>query len=190
MSVPDDFPLRRTFFRPHPRFESIPERNLGKHERRAVNHFDIIESDNGGGWVRITPKVWVPNAGYILGNAPLSHVGLCWTDRYGVHKLDNKLLGLSADGKRVIRRCPKATKPLYDTLATHCSRTPTISAKRKVENMADENSKKRKLTSLANRQGSFPRSGVTRQPEDRSKKSQAENKDKPPSPRVQVKTIV
>uniref|UniRef100_A0A803MQB9 Uncharacterized protein n=1 Tax=Chenopodium quinoa TaxID=63459 RepID=A0A803MQB9_CHEQI len=128
MSVPDDFPLGRTFFRPHPRFESIPERNLGKHERRA--------------------------------------------------------------GKRVIRRCPKATKPLYDTLATHCSRAPTVGAKRKAENMADENAKKRKLTSLANRRGSFPRSGVTWQPEDRSKKSQAENKDKPPSPRVQVKTIV
>uniref|UniRef100_A0A803MY36 Uncharacterized protein n=1 Tax=Chenopodium quinoa TaxID=63459 RepID=A0A803MY36_CHEQI len=151
MSVPDDFPLRRTFFRPHPKFESIPERNLGKHKRRAVNHFDIIESDNGDGRVRITPKVWVPNAGYILGNAPLSHVGLCWTDQYGVDKLDNKLLGLSADGKRVIRRCPKATKPLYDTLTTHCSRTPTVSAKRKAESMVDENAKKRKTTSLANR---------------------------------------
>uniref|UniRef100_A0A803M9Z7 Uncharacterized protein n=1 Tax=Chenopodium quinoa TaxID=63459 RepID=A0A803M9Z7_CHEQI len=190
MSVPDDFPLRRTFFRPHPRFESIPERNLGKHERRVVNHFDIIESDNGDGRVRITPKVWVPNAGYILGNAPLSHVGLCWTDQYGVDKLDNKLLGLSSDGKRVIRRCPKATKPLYDTLATHCSRTPSVSAKRKAESMADENAKKRKITSLANRRGTFPRSGITRKPEDRNKKNQAENKDKPPSPKVQVKTVV
>uniref|UniRef100_A0A803M7B3 Transposase (putative) gypsy type domain-containing protein n=1 Tax=Chenopodium quinoa TaxID=63459 RepID=A0A803M7B3_CHEQI len=182
MSVPDDFPLRRTFFRPHPKFESIPERNLGKHERRAVNHFAIIESDNGDGRVRITPKVWVPNAGYILANAPLSHVG--------VDKLDNKLLGLSADSKRVIRRCPKATKPLYDTLTTHYSRTPTVSAKRKAESMADENAKKRKTTSLANRWGTFPRSGITRQPEDRNKKNQAENKKKPPSPRVQVKTVV
>uniref|UniRef100_A0A803M771 Uncharacterized protein n=1 Tax=Chenopodium quinoa TaxID=63459 RepID=A0A803M771_CHEQI len=183
-------PDGRTFFWPHPRFESIPERNLGKHKRRAVNHFDIIESDNGDGRVRITPKVWVPNAGYILGNASLSHVGLCWTNRYGVDKLDNKLLGLSVDGKRVIKRCPKATKPLYDTLATHCSRAPIVSAKRKAENMADENAKKRKLTSFANRRGGFPRFGVTRQPEDRSKKSQAENKDKPPSPMVQVKTVV
>uniref|UniRef100_A0A803KVE1 Uncharacterized protein n=1 Tax=Chenopodium quinoa TaxID=63459 RepID=A0A803KVE1_CHEQI len=157
---------QRTFFKPHQRFESIPERNLGKHERRAVNHFDIIESDNGDGQIRITPKVWVPNAGYILGNAPLSHVGLCWTDRYGyivplgVDKLDNKLLGLSAEGKKVIKHCPKATKPLYDTLVTHCSRAPTVTAKRRAENMADDNAKKRKMASIANRRGGAVRTVV------------------------------
>uniref|UniRef100_A0A803LA17 Transposase (putative) gypsy type domain-containing protein n=1 Tax=Chenopodium quinoa TaxID=63459 RepID=A0A803LA17_CHEQI len=56
MSVPEDFPLRRTFFQPHPRFDSIPERDLGKHEERAVNHFDVSEFDEGDGKVRIVPK--------------------------------------------------------------------------------------------------------------------------------------
>ena len=68
--------------------------------------------------------------------------------------MDNKLLGLSADGKRVLRRCPKATAS-YDTLASICGRAPAVSAKRRAELMADDNAKKRKLTSLANRRGDF-----------------------------------
>uniref|UniRef100_A0A803KUN1 Uncharacterized protein n=1 Tax=Chenopodium quinoa TaxID=63459 RepID=A0A803KUN1_CHEQI len=82
LSVPDDIPIRRTFYRLHPRFDTIPERELGRHELRAVSHFDIIESEDDKGRSRLAPKVWVPNVGYILGDAPLSHIVLCWTDCY------------------------------------------------------------------------------------------------------------
>uniref|UniRef100_A0A803MGV9 Transposase (putative) gypsy type domain-containing protein n=1 Tax=Chenopodium quinoa TaxID=63459 RepID=A0A803MGV9_CHEQI len=191
MFVPDDFPLRRTFFRPHPRFDTIPERDHGKHEHRAISHFDILEYDNGEGKIRLTPKVWVPNVSYILGNAPLSHVGLCWTDLHGIGKLDNKQLGLSADGNRVIRRCPKASKPSYDTLATYCSRASTVSAKRKAEEMADDSAKRRKLSSLANRRGGGVRVNSPRRSDGAATKAnQAKDKELPPSPKIRDKTVV
>uniref|UniRef100_A0A803N8W8 Uncharacterized protein n=1 Tax=Chenopodium quinoa TaxID=63459 RepID=A0A803N8W8_CHEQI len=85
-----------TFYRPHPQFDTIAERELGRHELSAISHIDIVESEDDEGRSRLTPKVWVPNVGYILGNDPLSHVG--------VDKLDNKKLGMPADGKRVITR--------------------------------------------------------------------------------------
>ncbi|XP_021747249.1 uncharacterized protein LOC110713096 [Chenopodium quinoa] len=74
LSVPDDFPIRRTFYRPHPRFDTISKRELDQHELRVVSHFDIVESEDDKGRPRLTPKVWMPNVGYILDNAPLSHV--------------------------------------------------------------------------------------------------------------------
>uniref|UniRef100_A0A803N0K9 Uncharacterized protein n=1 Tax=Chenopodium quinoa TaxID=63459 RepID=A0A803N0K9_CHEQI len=151
LSVPADFPIRRTFYRPHPRFNTIPERELGRHELRAVSHFDIVESEDDEGRSLLAPKVWVPNVGYILGNDPLSHVGLCWTDCYGVDKLDNKKLRLSADRKRVIRRCRRAPNSSYDTLASYCIRASPVNPKRKSENMDDDQSKKRKLSTLRNR---------------------------------------
>uniref|UniRef100_A0A803MP80 Uncharacterized protein n=1 Tax=Chenopodium quinoa TaxID=63459 RepID=A0A803MP80_CHEQI len=196
MSVPEDFPLRRTFFQPHPRFDSILERDLGKHEERAVNHFDVSEFDEGDGKVRIVPKVWVPNVSYILGNAPLSRVDLCWTDHYGIDKLDNRQLGLSSDGKRVLRRFPKASSP-FDTLATVCGCAPAISSKRRAEIMADDNAKKRKTTFLANRRGGAVVISSPRQSEGRGgkKKDQSESEKTPPttktrSPEAIVKKVI
>uniref|UniRef100_A0A803N992 Uncharacterized protein n=1 Tax=Chenopodium quinoa TaxID=63459 RepID=A0A803N992_CHEQI len=134
-----------TFYRPHPRFDTIPERELDRHELRAVIHFDIVESEDDEGRSRLAPKVWVPNVGYILGNAHLSHIG--------VDKSDNKQLGLSADGKRVIRTCTRSLSSSYDTLASYCSRSSPVNPKRKAETIADHQSKKRKLTTLRNYQG-------------------------------------
>uniref|UniRef100_A0A803NB47 Uncharacterized protein n=1 Tax=Chenopodium quinoa TaxID=63459 RepID=A0A803NB47_CHEQI len=142
------FPLHPTFYWPHPRFDTIPERELGRHELRTVNYFDIVESQDDEGRSRLALKVWVPNVGYIFSNAPLSHVGLCSTDCY-----DNKQLGLSADGKRVIRRYPRAPSSRYDTLASYCSRASPVNPKRKAKKMADNQSKKRKLSTLRNRRG-------------------------------------
>uniref|UniRef100_A0A803MS81 Uncharacterized protein n=1 Tax=Chenopodium quinoa TaxID=63459 RepID=A0A803MS81_CHEQI len=175
LSVPDDYPIRRTFYRPHPRFDTIPERELGRHELRAVNYFDIVESKDDEGRSRLAPKVWVPNAGYILGNAPLSHVGLCCTDCYGVDKLDNKQLGLSADGKRVIRRCPRAPSSSYDMLASYCSRASPVNPKRKAKKMADDQSKKRKLSTLRNRRGGNVGVVNTRLSDIQSEKKSREN---------------
>ena len=91
----------------------------------------------------------------------------------GVDKLDNRFLGLSADGTRVIKRCPKACDP-YDTLASICGRAPAISAKRRAEIMADDNAKKRKLTPLANRRGGIVISSP-RQPEGRAEKKREQS---------------
>uniref|UniRef100_A0A803LHW2 Uncharacterized protein n=1 Tax=Chenopodium quinoa TaxID=63459 RepID=A0A803LHW2_CHEQI len=183
MFVPDDFPLRMTFFQPHPRFDSLPERDLGKHERRAVNHFDILEYDNGDGKIRLTPKVWVSNVSYIPGNAPLSRVG--------IDKLDNKHLGLSADKSKVIKHFPRASKPSYDTLASYCSCAPAVSAKRRAEKMDDYSAKRRRLTSFANRRGGGAGANSRRQPDGRAaKKNQAEDQELPPSPKVQDKIVV
>uniref|UniRef100_A0A803MZ03 Transposase (putative) gypsy type domain-containing protein n=1 Tax=Chenopodium quinoa TaxID=63459 RepID=A0A803MZ03_CHEQI len=170
LSVPDDYPIRRTFYRPHPRFDTIPERELGRHELRAVNYFDIIESQDDEGRPRLAPKVWVPNVGYILGNAPLSHVG--------VDKLDNKQLGLSADGKKVIRRCPRAPNPSYDTLASYCSRASPVNPKRKAEKMADDQSKKRKLSTLRNRRGGNVAAANTRVFDTQAEKKSRANDNK------------
>uniref|UniRef100_A0A803N291 Uncharacterized protein n=1 Tax=Chenopodium quinoa TaxID=63459 RepID=A0A803N291_CHEQI len=155
MRVPDDFPIRRTFYRPHSRFDTIVDRGLGVQERKAFDYFDIEEIDLGDDRVQIVPRVWVPNVKHILGNAPLSHVSLCATDSYGVEKLDKKILGLSADGKNVLRCCPKSPKPRYDTLTTYGSRSSARNPKRKAEEMADDSAKKnpKRLTSLANRRG-------------------------------------
>uniref|UniRef100_A0A803LA06 Uncharacterized protein n=1 Tax=Chenopodium quinoa TaxID=63459 RepID=A0A803LA06_CHEQI len=186
LSVPDDYPIRITFYWPHPRFDTIPERELGRHELRTVNYFDIVESQDDEGRSRLAPKVWVPNVGYILGNAPLSHVGLCWTDCY-----DNKQLGLSADGKRIIRRCPRAPSSSCDTLASYCSRASPVNPKRKAERMADDQSKKRKLSTLRNRRGGNVGAVNTRVPDIQvEKKSRADdNQTKCPSPSSKPATI-
>uniref|UniRef100_A0A803MN41 Uncharacterized protein n=1 Tax=Chenopodium quinoa TaxID=63459 RepID=A0A803MN41_CHEQI len=150
MRVPDDYPLRRTFFNPHSHFDSIADRGLGIQERKAFDYFGIEEIEFDDDSVEIVPKVWVPNVKYILGNSPLSHIG--------IEKLDRKILGLSADGKRVLKHCPPSPKPAYDTLATFCNRSSSRSRnpKRKAERMADDNAKRgtsRHIVSLANRRG-------------------------------------
>uniref|UniRef100_A0A803NEN7 Uncharacterized protein n=1 Tax=Chenopodium quinoa TaxID=63459 RepID=A0A803NEN7_CHEQI len=59
MSVPEDFPIRRTFFRPHPRFGHIAERDLGPQEQKACYYFDAVRA-NVVGKTRVVPKVWLP----------------------------------------------------------------------------------------------------------------------------------
>uniref|UniRef100_A0A803MZ13 Uncharacterized protein n=1 Tax=Chenopodium quinoa TaxID=63459 RepID=A0A803MZ13_CHEQI len=56
MSVPEDFPIRRTFFRPHPRFCHIAERDLGPQEQKACDYFDAVRA-NIGGKTRVVLKV-------------------------------------------------------------------------------------------------------------------------------------
>uniref|UniRef100_A0A803LHK5 Uncharacterized protein n=1 Tax=Chenopodium quinoa TaxID=63459 RepID=A0A803LHK5_CHEQI len=184
MSVPEDFPIQRTSLRPHPRFGHISERDLGPQEQKACDYFDAVRI-NVGGKTRVVPKVWLPNVKYILNNAPLSYIGLCWTDAYGPQNLDKTALGLSPDSKRVISRCPPSSRPALETFNSFCSRAPTRNPKRRAKEMADENVRRnRRLTSLANRRGGSVAAISTRkEDEPASKRSKTDTQQpKAPSP--------
>uniref|UniRef100_A0A803LJD3 Transposase (putative) gypsy type domain-containing protein n=1 Tax=Chenopodium quinoa TaxID=63459 RepID=A0A803LJD3_CHEQI len=86
MSVPDDFTVRRTFYHPHNMFETIRSRALGKLEKKAFKWFNCTYV-SAGKKNKVVPGVWLPHCNYILGNAPLSHVGLCHTDEFGMEGL-------------------------------------------------------------------------------------------------------
>uniref|UniRef100_A0A803L500 Uncharacterized protein n=1 Tax=Chenopodium quinoa TaxID=63459 RepID=A0A803L500_CHEQI len=187
MSVPEDFPIRRTFFRPHPRFGHIAERELGPQEQKACDYFDAVRV-NIDVKTCVVPKVWLPNVKYILNNAPLSYIGLCRTNNYGPHKLDKTALGLSSDGRRVLFHCPPSPRPALETFNSFCSRAPTRNPKRRAEEMADENVRRnQRLTSLANRRGGIVPSISTRKedgPESKRSKTDIEQPKAPLPPKT------
>uniref|UniRef100_A0A803MHT3 Uncharacterized protein n=1 Tax=Chenopodium quinoa TaxID=63459 RepID=A0A803MHT3_CHEQI len=187
MSVPEDFPIRRTFFRPHPHFGHIAERELGPQEQKACDYFDAVRV-NIDGKTRVVPKVWLPNVKYILNNAPLSYISLCRTNNYGPHKLDKTALGLSSDGRRVLFRFPPSPRPALETFTSFCSRAPTRNPKRRAEEMDDENVRRnRRLTSLANRRGGIVPSISTRKedgPESKRSKTDTEQPKAPSPPKT------
>uniref|UniRef100_A0A803LK22 Transposase (putative) gypsy type domain-containing protein n=1 Tax=Chenopodium quinoa TaxID=63459 RepID=A0A803LK22_CHEQI len=120
MSVPEDFTIRRRFHHPHSMFETIRSRALGKMEKKAFKWFNCTYV-SAGKKNKVVPGVWLPHCNYILGNAPLSHVGLCHTDAFGIDKLDFNRLGLHSDG-RVKQQCPDRPKKSYDTLPVFATR--------------------------------------------------------------------
>uniref|UniRef100_A0A803KX17 Uncharacterized protein n=1 Tax=Chenopodium quinoa TaxID=63459 RepID=A0A803KX17_CHEQI len=120
MSVPDDFTVRRTFHHPHSIFATIRSRALGRMEKKSFKWFNCTYV-RAGKKNKAVPGVWLPHCNYILGNAPLSHVGLCHTDAFGIEKLDFSRLGLHPDG-RVKQQCPDRPKKSYDTLPAFATR--------------------------------------------------------------------
>uniref|UniRef100_A0A803LL84 Transposase (putative) gypsy type domain-containing protein n=1 Tax=Chenopodium quinoa TaxID=63459 RepID=A0A803LL84_CHEQI len=129
MSVPDDFTVRRTFHHPHSMFETIRSRKLGPMEKKAFKWFNCTYV-RAGKKNKAVPGVWLPHCNYILGNAPLSHVGLCHTDAFGLDKLDFSRLGLHSD-RRVKHQCPDWPKKSYDTLPSFTTRASTKKRKRR-----------------------------------------------------------
>uniref|UniRef100_A0A803MA35 Uncharacterized protein n=1 Tax=Chenopodium quinoa TaxID=63459 RepID=A0A803MA35_CHEQI len=104
-----------------------------------------------------------------------------------VDKLDKIILGLLADGKRVIKRCPKLPRPSNDTLVTYCSRSVVRNPKRRAEEMADENAKRsgRRIVSLANRSGGRSGAAESRKEDEQPAKSMMSLKKKPANPTIQ-----
>ena len=83
MAVPEDYPLRRTFYQPKPRMEQFDQADLGPREQRAYDRLLVDYVDVGLSKPKTLPAFWLPPAGYILSPAALGAVGLAPTHPLG-----------------------------------------------------------------------------------------------------------
>ncbi|XP_056682631.1 uncharacterized protein [Spinacia oleracea] len=84
LRVPSDFPIWTRFHLPRPHMNHYPIRELGFREKRAHQFVSCLHVDTGLQKSVTVPKYWLPPAKYILGNGPLSAVGLCHTHTLGM----------------------------------------------------------------------------------------------------------
>uniref|UniRef100_A0A803NC80 Uncharacterized protein n=1 Tax=Chenopodium quinoa TaxID=63459 RepID=A0A803NC80_CHEQI len=198
LSVPDDFPIRRTFYRPHPRFDTIAKGELGQHELRVVSHFDIVESEDDKGRPRLTLRCRCQTWDIFSAMPPYpmsvyARLTVMTTNNLGCQQTGRELSGsvqtLREESYQAV------SKPSYNTLASYCNHASPINPKRKVEAMADEQSKERKLTALETRRGGNTGTSNAKQPNSRAQRKyrETEKQEKPPSPKhadTQDKTVV
>lgn len=83
VQVHEEFPLRRTFCKPLPRTGQYNQRGLGRREKKAYKYLECDLLDVGLSKKQVVNRNWLPNVYYILGNKPLSAVGLSHTHCFG-----------------------------------------------------------------------------------------------------------
>ncbi|XP_056698951.1 uncharacterized protein [Spinacia oleracea] len=120
LRVPSDFPIRTRFHLPRPHMNHYPIRELGFREKRAHQFVSCLHVDTGLQKSVTVPKYWLPPAKYILGNGPLSAVGLCHTHTLGLHTLNFAILGLGKDGRPTTNNPPNP-KGVFSTLSTYAT---------------------------------------------------------------------
>ncbi|XP_056692256.1 uncharacterized protein [Spinacia oleracea] len=146
LRVPSDFPIRTRFHLPRPHMNHYPIRELGFREKRAHQFVSCLHVDTGLQKSVTVPKYWLPPAKYILGNGPLSAVGLCHTHTLGLHTLNFAILGLGKDGRPTTNNPPNP-KGVFSTLSTYATQANKKRGSTREEVVSESPAKKTKRLS-------------------------------------------